>query len=77
MLWDCINFTPHQIFLNDQIYGKINFAERVVPGRTTYKILVGKAEGENWLDVSIAPRIVLKWMFKKLFGSVWAGLVWL
>jgi hypothetical protein len=40
-------------------------------------MLVGKPEGNNYLDNADADRIILKRIFRKLTEGVWTGSIWL
>ena len=40
-------------------------------------VFVGKIEGRVHLeDLGLDGRIILKWIFKKLFGEAWTDLIW-
>jgi hypothetical protein len=34
-------------------------------------------EGDNFEDLSVYGRIILKWILKKQDGEAWTGLIWL
>jgi hypothetical protein len=79
ILWSWIICSPQQIFDNDQVGDDelCGGCSTHSTGRTTYKVLVGTAEGSNWLeDISEARRKLLKWVFGKWFGRVCSGCIW-
>jgi hypothetical protein len=46
--------------------------------RNTYRVLVGKTEGNNYLeDLRTDGRIMLKWILKKKLGTAGIGLNWI
>ena len=45
--------------------------------RGIYRVLVGKPEGKNHLeDPGLDGRIILRWIFRKLYVGVWTGSRW-
>jgi hypothetical protein len=43
--------------------------------RNAYRILVGKPEGKE--DLNVSGRIILRWILEMQDGVVWTGLIWL
>jgi hypothetical protein len=44
----------------------------------TYRILVGRPQGRNYLeDQGVDGRRLLKWIFKMWDGRAWTGMIWL
>jgi hypothetical protein len=44
----------------------------------TYRVLVGKPEGGDYLeDLGVNGRIILQWILKKWGGEALTGLIWL
>ena len=45
--------------------------------RGVYRVLVGKPEGRAHLeDPGVDGRIILRWIFRKLYVGVWIGSSW-
>ena len=46
--------------------------------RDAYRVLVGRPDAKYYLEgVGVDVSIILKWIFKKLVGKAWTGLIWL
>jgi hypothetical protein len=45
--------------------------------RSTYRILVGKPEGDHTEELRISERIILQWVLWKDCGNLWTGCIWL
>jgi hypothetical protein len=45
--------------------------------RGTYRVLVGKSEGDCLGDPGVAGKIILRWIFRKWNVEVWTGSSWL
>jgi hypothetical protein len=46
--------------------------------RNSYKIFIGKPEGENHSeDLDIDGRIILEWILGKWGGMMWTGFIWI
>jgi hypothetical protein len=51
---------------------------RVGEGRGVYRVLwENLRERDHWGDPSVDGRIILRWIFRRWDGGVWAGLSWL
>ena len=68
-------FPPHPILRRMRWTGHTS---RVGERRGAYTVLVGKPEGKNYFqDPDIDGRIILRWIFRKLNGEKWTGLIWI
>jgi len=46
--------------------------------RDIYRVLVGKPKGKRPLEIpGIDGRIILRWIFRKLYAGVWTASSWL
>jgi len=46
--------------------------------RNAYSVLVGKANGRNYLEVlGIDWSVILKWILNRWDGMTWTGFIWL
>jgi hypothetical protein len=46
--------------------------------RGVYRVLVGKTEGKKPLgNPDLDGRIILRWIFRKLYWRAWTGSIWL
>ena len=50
---------------------------RMEEGRGVHKVLVGKPEGNHWVDQDLDGRIILRWISRKWEGVVGTGWSWL
>jgi hypothetical protein len=41
-----------------------------------YRTLVGKPERNNYKNLDVDGRTILKWILEEHDGAVWSGLIW-
>jgi hypothetical protein len=56
----------------------VGHVARIGEGKGAYRILVGnQRERDHVEDPGIDGKIILRWIFRKLGGRAWIGLIWL